>query len=1204
MDLAELKFVVDTKDLENAATRVAELGTAVSKLNKPMQDLSKETVKSNKELSKAEEASAKAATAQLKLQQAQEKSVDTTTKSASVLERQNLILEYMAQGNSKGQASILATAKAAGALDEEMLQLNNTLKIQRTLIGGDPFDKSIGLMQKLQNEYKTTNEVSNLFNKNLGLTEKQMIDLAREKERLIALYGIEGRSLNGLAAEYDQLISKSVAINQANSVRTNSMKDQIKAQNDSAKANDYIANEMERVNRLTDSNGAITSATNSKLIKFEQALKASGQTAAQQSVALEKYKASLLSVQKAGGDRQVDYLSRALGPQITDIAVGLATGQSPMMVLLQQGGQLRDQFALAGVAGKDMGDMLLKATKGMVTSVKDVGLAIGGALGGAILAVGSNFKDFAGKITGINSLVESYKQKIASMGEANFGFIGTLDKIGNALSIVAGVGIAAAIAAFIAFGVALKQVISEESALSKSLALTGASLGLTKDSALGLSTELAGSKGNVGSYVTAITDISKAGSITSDNLKTVASTIVNTSKVLGISSEDMAKNFSKISEKPLEGLIPFAKELGTINVSVLKHIQQLERAGKTTEAAKVATEAYAKALRDASNVVKEDAGYIESFFKGIAQVVTDVWHGILNWGRAIPLATKLIDAQKELADLEAGKGFMTEQYRKNSIQGAKAVIEGIEKQIAGNEKLGAVKAKNAKEITAFEKTNKEQGGAQFKVPEDLYLKQLKEEYRDAIKEVDSESKKLLAQNKSSYDLGLIDTGTYLSEELKLIQSQNKQKTDLNKAYNSSFESALGFQITAINNMAAKESAKTKTASDAAKVEEQRVESIKSVTEAYRLLTQGISSNSEVLADNSAEQQAKAIAILGQETKKLVEGSKEFIKTQDDIIAKRALATELEQRTAGLYGAEAERVKAQIAMEQSHIDKLSDLQQMALKASLALAQLSQNGLPKTDPEYLKAKEAVANAEKSLDDAKAKSKEATEKAGFDAVVKYQDMATQRLNAYGSAFEKMFSGMGDAIVEFAKTGKLNFSGLVSSMIEDLIRFEMKKQTMSLYESFGGAKGIFSAVATAFTGTPVPSAKGNMFDSGGIQAFANGGTFTNSIVSEPTLFKFAKGTGLMGEAGPEAIMPLRRGSDGSLGVAASGGSGSNVSVQVINNSSSQATTNETVDSKGNRKIEVVIGDMQAGEISRSGSASQKSIKSTFGLQPQLIRR
>jgi lambda family phage tail tape measure protein len=169
---------------------------------------------------------------------------------------------------------------------------------------------------------------------------------------------------------------------------------------------------------------------------------------------------------------------------------------------------------------------------------------------------------------------------------------------------------------------------------------------------------------------------------------------------------------------------------------------------------------------------------------------------------------------------------------------------------------------------------------------------------------------------------------------------------------------------------------------------------------------------------------------------------------------------------------------------------------------------------------------------------------------------------------------------------------------MIVGLIKLEMQMAMTNMYKSMGGMSGIMSAVTSI-----LPFANGGAFD-GGVQKFAKGGSFTNSIVDSPTMFKFAKGTGLMGEAGPEAIMPLRRGSDGSLGVAASGGSSGNVSVQVINNSSSQATTNETTDSKGNRKIEVVIGDMTAGEISRSGSASQKSIKSTFGIQPQLIRR
>ena len=78
-------------------------------------------------------------------------------------------------------------------------------------------------------------------------------------------------------------------------------------------------------------------------------------------------------------------------------------------------------------------------------------------------------------------------------------------------------------------------------------------------------------------------------------------------------------------------------------------------------------------------------------------------------------------------------------------------------------------------------------------------------------------------------------------------------------------------------------------------------------------------------------------------------------------------------------------------------------------------------------------------------------------------------------------------------------------------------------------------AGVRAAFPGL---FADGAAFTTGGVQPFANGGAFSNSIVSTPTLFKFGDGgamrTGLMGEAGPEAIMPLRRGPDGRLGVEA----------------------------------------------------------------------
>ena len=101
---------------------------------------------------------------------------------------------------------------------------------------------------------------------------------------------------------------------------------------------------------------------------------------------------------------------------------------------------------------------------------------------------------------------------------------------------------------------------------------------------------------------------------------------------------------------------------------------------------------------------------------------------------------------------------------------------------------------------------------------------------------------------------------------------------------------------------------------------------------------------------------------------------------------------------------------------------------------------------------------------------------------------------------------------------------------------------------------KSLFSLAGSAITSWLSPSVPaGSVLGPSGYQnelnvsgiKYANGGVFTNSIATGPTLAPMA----LFGEAGPEAIMPLSRGSDGSLGVRALGGgqSGSTSSNQVV---------------------------------------------------------
>jgi len=163
-----------------------------------------------------------------------------------------------------------------------------------------------------------------------------------------------------------------------------------------------------------------------------------------------------------------------------------------------------------------------------------------------------------------------------------------------------------------------------------------------------------------------------------------------------------------------------------------------------------------------------------------------------------------------------------------------------------------------------------------------------------------------------------------------------------------------------------------------------------------------------------------------------------------------------------------------------------------------------------------------------------------------------------------------MSDALANFATTGKLNFKGLVTSILTDLAKMEMRiamsKILMQLFSSYMGgvdtsAGSGGSSYATSFNSDGTffsPYAKGGVVSSPSLSAYSG------QIVSRPTPFKFAAGAGIMGEAGPEAIMPLSRGSDGKLGVKASVGGGDVVVNQVINvdgNGSASEQTNGSND-------------------------------------------
>ncbi|HCT5528437.1 TPA: phage tail tape measure protein [Enterobacter cloacae] len=205
------------------------------------------------------------------------------------------------------------------------------------------------------------------------------------------------------------------------------------------------------------------------------------------------------------------------------------------------------------------------------------------------------------------------------------------------------------------------------------------------------------------------------------------------------------------------------------------------------------------------------------------------------------------------------------------------------------------------------------------------------------------------------------------------------------------------------------------------------------------------------------------------------------------------------------------------------------------------------------------------------------------------------------YANWFDEI-SNVSDTVSDGVKTTLDSAFGNVTSMLEGnkvswrswgisvLQIIEKVALQMAVVSAMGGASsgsGIFGSLigsvgsffgggagSSASTGTAVSSygsnfqfnAKGGVYDSPSLSAFSNG------IVRNPTMFAFAKGgAGIMGEAGPEAIMPLTRAPDGSLGVRAVGaGSGQPVS--------SAPQVYITIDGNGNTSTQTSPGLEQFG--------------------------
>ncbi|WP_339504036.1 phage tail tape measure protein [Pseudomonas sp. RL_105y_Pfl2_101] len=299
-----------------------------------------------------------------------------------------------------------------------------------------------------------------------------------------------------------------------------------------------------------------------------------------------------------------------------------------------------------------------------------------------------------------------------------------------------------------------------------------------------------------------------------------------------------------------------------------------------------------------------------------------------------------------------------------------------------------------------------------------------------------------------------------------------------------------------------------------------------------------------------------------------------LQTQQDAANQAAAAI-------GQGSEEAQRASERLKLESDHNDRILDLRTKLARASTDQQRKDlQDQINITEELFPQRVAIMVNGWAKVDKAQADWSNGARSA-------FQNYAEQAADVAGqskSLFTNAFSSMEDAIVNFAMTGKLSFADFTKSVLADMARIAVRQassQAMSALfglaasaagSYFGGGATSAGSTQAGYSGdlsgfTPGSiQAKGGAW-SGGVQMFANGGAFTNSIVSKPTAFGMAGGgIGVMGEAGEEAIMPLARTAGGQLGVRAISGGGNGggnvynfpVAVSVHTTGDGGATTTE----------------------------------------------
>lgn len=271
---------------------------------------------------------------------------------------------------------------------------------------------------------------------------------------------------------------------------------------------------------------------------------------------------------------------RMLPAQITDITVGLASGQAPFTVLLQQGGQLKDMFGGIGPAAK----------------------AVGGYVAG---------------------LVNPFTVAAAAVG---------------------------------ALGVAYYQGSEETEAMTNAIIANGNAAGTSASQLANFAAQVGKGNATVGEAAAVLTQLASAGNPLTTLYTSITASALNWSKMTGQSITEVVEGFNDLAKDPVAAVKKLDDQLHFLTAAQYANIQSLQEQGRTMDAARAATEAYADALATRSAEMEQNLGYVERAWNGLKSAAKSAWDAMLDVGRTETPEQQLAKVYKQIENAQKGVG--------------------------------------------------------------------------------------------------------------------------------------------------------------------------------------------------------------------------------------------------------------------------------------------------------------------------------------------------------------------------------------------------------------------------------------------------------------------------------------------------------------------------------------------------------------------